>query len=138
MGGVDGSADWTMRVTSPCALTLCHSVDAGVSFNSTSTDNRWLKAMPKDAIRRGLRSQLEAVTAKYSYDSITVPSKATQSCTFRTVKRKGWTTIPFEVLLEVMEFALDNTVIRDFDGCLRKQMHGIPMGDPHSLRILLG
>jgi len=31
-----------------------------------------------------------------------------------------------------MEFALENTFIKDFDGQLWKQLKGIPMGDPHS------
>ena len=94
--------------------------------------------MPKDAIRRGLRELLEAVTEAYGVDSITVPSKARQTCTFRVINRKGWTTVPFETLLEVMEFALDNTVIRDFEGHLRKQVDGIPMGDPHSPGMTIG
>ena len=33
-------------------------------------------------------------------------------------------------MLEVIEFALDNTFIRDSEGKLRRQVKGIPMGDP--------
>ena len=36
------------------------------------------------------------------------------------------------VRYEAMEFALDNTLIKDMDGHLRQQTCGIPMGDPHS------
>ena len=104
----------------------------GVVRHSISDIEGCFPNMPKDAIRQGLRATLDTITRADGCDSITVPSKRTQACTFRTISRRGWTTIPFEVLLDVMEFALDNTVIRDFDGNLRRQVHGIPMGDPHS------
>ena len=44
----------------------------------------------------------------------------------------GYKKVPFELMTEVMEFALDNTYIRDLHGGLWKQVKGIPMGDPHS------
>jgi len=37
-----------------------------------------------------------------------------------------------------MEFALDNTILRDFDGQLWRQAKGIPMGDPHSPGMTIG
>ena len=37
-----------------------------------------------------------------------------------------------------MEFALENTLIKDFDGQLWKQLKGIPMGDPHSSGMTIG
>lgn len=88
--------------------------------------------MPKEAIKEGLRAQLQKFTDKYGYDSITIPSKQSQSCTFQVSKKRGWTTIPFEDLLDIMEFALSNTIFKDFDGNIWKQAKGIPMGDPHS------
>ena len=47
-------------------------------------------------------------------------------------KYGGITTIPLYTLLDIMEFALDNTFILDLDGRILKQNKGIPMGDPHS------
>ena len=36
-------------------------------------------------------------------------------------------------LLEILNFALDNTIVKDMNGKLKRQVKGIPMGDPHSL-----
>ena len=46
--------------------------------------------------------------------------------------------IPFEDLLDIMRFALDNALMVDFDGQLWKQVTGIPMGDPHSPGMTIG
>ena len=40
--------------------------------------------------------------------------------------------IPFEIMMDVMEFALDYAIIRMPNGDLKRQRHGIPMGDPIS------
>ena len=39
---------------------------------------------------------------------------------------------PFIDLVNIMNFALDNTFIKDLEGNIWKQNKGIPMGDPHS------
>ena len=41
-------------------------------------------------------------------------------------------------MLDVMDFALDNTLIKSLDGTLWKQIDGIPMGDPHSPGMTIG
>ena len=41
-------------------------------------------------------------------------------------------------MLEVIEFSLDNTYIRDRHGGLRRQVKGIPMGDPNSPGMCIG
>lgn len=46
--------------------------------------------------------------------------------------------IPFEDLLDIMNFALDNTILVDFDKQLWRQKDGIPMGDPHSPGMTIG
>ena len=46
--------------------------------------------------------------------------------------------IPFEVMHDVMEFALDNTIIKMPGGQLMKQSIGIPMGDPLSPGMTIG
>ena len=39
---------------------------------------------------------------------------------------------PFAILMDIMEFALDNAIIKMPNGTLLKQVQGIPMGDPIS------
>ena len=46
--------------------------------------------------------------------------------------------MPFEVLLDVMEFALNNAIVKMPDGTLLRQMKGIPMGDPLSPAMTIG
>ena len=53
-------------------------------------------------------------------------------------KKVGITKIPFEVMLEVIEFCLDYTFIKDRHGGLSRQVKGIPMGDPNSPGMCIG
>ena len=76
--------------------------------------------MPKEAIRLALRSELKKVTDAYGFDAVTVPTRKTQSCTYRTVKYG--VRIPFEDLLDIMNFSLDNAILVDFDGQLWRQV----------------
>ena len=45
-------------------------------------------------------------------------------------RRYVW--LPFSVMLDVMEFALEHAIVQMPDGSLRRQRLGIPMGDPLS------
>ena len=45
--------------------------------------------------------------------------------------------IPYTVMLDVMEFVLENTFVKMPTGELRKQEEGIPMGDPLSPALSL-
>ena len=92
----------------------------------------------KDFIRLGLVSELHKLEQAHGYDAITVPKRKTVACTFKPTKRKGDVRIPFEDLVDIMEFALDNTILCDFDGQLWRQAKGIPMGDPHSPGMTIG
>ncbi len=94
--------------------------------------------MEKRFIRLALASELHKLEAAYGVDAITVPNRKAHPCTFKTSRRKGDVRIPFEDLLDIMEFALDNTILRDFDGQLWRQAKGIPMGDPHSPGMTIG
>ena len=94
--------------------------------------------MPKDAIKTAMRQTLREITTTTGHDSISVPSKKSVPCTFKVTKKRGYTTITFEELIDIMDFALENTVVQDFDGKLRKQCKGIPMGDPHSPGMTIG
>jgi hypothetical protein len=94
--------------------------------------------MPKDVIRIALRSELHKLEEKYGFTGITVPSRQTRTCTFKPMKGRGWTRIPFEDLAEIMEWSLDNTLVRGLDGQLWRQRDGIPMGDSHSPGVCVG
>ena len=94
--------------------------------------------MPKEAIKLGIREELQKITKAKGVDSVAVPTKKTEACTFNTRYGRGWTTIPFEDLLDVMEFALDNTIFKDRANQLWRQCGGIPMGDPHSPGMCIG
>ena len=90
--------------------------------------------MPKEIIRFAMRDMVEELKRVKQYEAIEVPSKKTDKCQWKCRKKtaKGRTVIPVQVLLDIMEFALDNTYIRDKEGKIFKQEVGIPMGDPHS------
>ena len=94
--------------------------------------------MEKSFIRLALASELHKLEETYGFDGITVPTRKTHSCTFKPSSKKGMIRIPFEDLLDIMEFALDNTIMKDFDGQLWRQAHGIPMGDAHSPGMTIG
>lgn len=94
--------------------------------------------MDKDAIRQGLREELLRITTATGYDAITVPRHKATKCTLATTNKRGDVRIPFEDLLDIMEFALDNTIMMDHIGQLWRQVKGIPMGDPHSPGMTIG
>ena len=79
----------------------------------------------------------QKLTKECKHDAVFVPKSANKPCVWKT-KAKGFTKLSFETLLDVMEFALENTLIKDFEGQLWKQIKGIPMGDPHSPGMTIG
>ena len=96
--------------------------------------------MPKDPIKFGLRDLTQRIQREKGHTGVVVPNKTNVRCEWiRTSKKRvGITKIPFEVMLEVVEFALDNTFILDRFGNLRRQVKGIPMGDPNSPGMCIG
>ena len=96
--------------------------------------------MPKDSIKLGLRDITTQITRESGLTGVVVPNKTSVKCEWigKSKKRVGITKIPFEVMLEVIEFSLDNTYIRDRHGGLRRQVKGIPMGDPNSPGMCIG
>ena len=100
--------------------------------------------MPKEPIKFGLRDITQRIKHETGHTGVVVPQihKRVSSvrCEWiRTSKKKvGITKIPFEVMLEVVEFCLDNTFILDRFGKLRRQVKGIPMGDPNSPGMCIG
>ena len=93
--------------------------------------------MNKDAIRLGLRSITQRLTTEYGHRAVFVPKRGNKPCVWKT-KAQGYVEISFDTLIDIMEFALENTLIKDFDGQLWKQIKGIPMGDPHSPGMTIG
>ena len=96
--------------------------------------------MPKDAIRLGLRDWAKRIQREWGHQGVWVPkySKA-QPCTWKAGGRKHarvW--LNFDVLLEIMEFSLDNACVKMQDGRILKQLLGIPMGDPISPGMTVG
>ena len=87
--------------------------------------------MDKRAIRQGLREEMDRITQVTGHEAVYVPRKKTAVCTF-SKPTKGMIQIPFDDLLDIMNFALENTIMIDFNGQLWRQTKGIPMGDPHS------
>ena len=96
--------------------------------------------MPKDPIKFGLRDLTKRITRTTGHTGVAVPNKANMKCEWvgKSRKKVGITKIPFEVMLEVIEFCLDNTFIKDRHGGLRRQVKGIPMGDPNSPGMCIG
>ena len=92
--------------------------------------------MPKDKIRFALRDILEKLRKNHSFEAVAIPSKDTLPCSWVTMKTKRVAktkkVIPFDDLLGIMEFALDNTFVKGVEGGILRQIFGIPMGDPHS------
>jgi hypothetical protein len=94
--------------------------------------------MPRETIRFALRSVVQKIRNKHGYKGVWVPKRAdTQPCKW-TKYRYDSQFIPFEVMLDVMDFALDNAIVKMPDGQLWRQIEGIPMGDPLSPGMTIG
>ena len=90
--------------------------------------------MPKEVIRFGMRDITKEIQRFMGYEAVEIPRKKTEQCRWKTGRkaRKGSVVIPVQDLLDIMEFALDNTFIKNRKGNILQQTKGIPMGDPHS------
>ena len=88
--------------------------------------------MPKETIRFALRDIVQRIRREENQDGVYVPRYSDkQPCAWKS-KRKKMQKIPFEVMLDVMEFSLDCAMVRMPDGRIMRQREGIPMGDPLS------
>ena len=92
--------------------------------------------MDKDDIRNGLQHITNLIATTYGHKAVYIPTRGKAPCQWKA--RKGFVEIPFLTLLDVMKFALENTIITDLEGNLYKQLKGIPMGDPHSPGMTIG
>ena len=89
-------------------------------------------SMPKETIRFAMRWVAGEMRRTKQVEGVYVPKYSdTQPCMWKS-GRRGMQFIPFEVMMDVMEFSLDYAIIQMPSGELKKQREGIPMGDPIS------
>ena len=94
-------------------------------------------SMPREAIRFALRSIAREFRI-LGHKGVCVPKQSdTQPCRWMS-RRRGMQLIPFEVMLDVMDFSLDFAIVKMPDGHLKRQIAGIPMGDPLSPGMAIG
>ena len=64
--------------------------------------------MPKDPIKFGLRDLTKRITRTTGHTGVAVPNKANMKCEWvdKSRKKVGITKIPFEVMLEVIEWTM--------------------------------
>ena len=93
--------------------------------------------MPQQTIRTALQEIIQRLKQEQR-EGVWVPKYSdSQQCMWKT-RRPTMVWIPFEVMCDVMEFALDNTFIKMPGEQLMKQIKGIPMGDPLSPGMTIG
>ena len=96
--------------------------------------------MPQEAIKIGLRNWCHDISRATGKQGVWVPIRSkTKPCRWKYKGKRGdhkW--ISFDVMLDVMEFALENAYIRMSDGRLLRQKTGIPMGGPLSPAMTIG
>ena len=94
--------------------------------------------MPRETIRFAMRSVLKEIEEEKDRDGVFVPKFSdTRPCSWKEPSKPAQK-ISFQVMLDVMEFALDYTMIRMPDGRILRQTKGIPMGDPLSPGMTIG
>ena len=73
-------------------------------------------------------------------DGVWVPIRSDKApCSWKEPRRGAKAQkIPFQVMLDVMEFSLDYAIVKMPDGKLMRQAKGIPMGDPLSPGMTIG
>ena len=95
--------------------------------------------MPRETIRFALRSVLKEVEEEKDRDGVFVPKFSdTRPCSWKEPGRTQAQKIPFQVMLDVMDFSLDFALIRMPEGGILRQTKGIPMGDPLSPGMTVG
>ena len=88
--------------------------------------------MPKESIRFAMMKTIKRLSDEFGYNGVFVPKWSdTQPCSWRS-NRKSSQKIPFEVMLDVMNFSLDNAMTKMPGGQIMRQVAGVPMGDPIS------
>ena len=92
--------------------------------------------MPKESIRWALRELLSKLGKEGRGDGVWVPKFSDQvPCAWKE-RGRHVQKIPFQVMLDVMDFSLDFAFIKMPCGVIKRQRAGIPMGDPDTPRPL--
>ena len=73
--------------------------------------------MPKPAIVLALTHILQELRISKGYSAVYVPTADSKPCRWDT-RATGYKKIPFEILIDVIKFALDNTIITNGNGDL--------------------
>ena len=93
--------------------------------------------MPKDKIEHAML-QLVQEARRDGHTGVSVPMRAKKlKCSWKEVGG-GFKWIPFEVMLGMLDFSLNNAIARLKDGRLVRQLKGIPMGDALSPGMTIG
>ena len=95
--------------------------------------------MPRETIRFALRDILKKIAEENGYKGVYVPRFSDkQPCAWRDKKRCNAQMIPFQTMLDVMEFSLDFAMVKMPNKHILRQIEGIPMGDPLSPGMTIG
>ena len=92
--------------------------------------------MPKEAINLALNEVVNQHKEK-QHLGVWVPNNTQRKCGWKEEHKKGQM-IPWDIMIYLMEFSLNNTFIKMPDGRIFKQTIGIPMGDPLSPGMTIG
>ena len=93
--------------------------------------------MPKDKIEHAML-QLVQEARREGHTGVSVPMRAKKlQCSWKEVGG-GFKWIPFDVMLGMLDFSLNNAIVRLKDGRLVRQLKGIPMGDALSPGMTIG
>ena len=87
--------------------------------------------MPQAAIKHAIHS-LVTRAEKEGKEGVWVPYADTKKCAWVKRKKEAGTWLPWIVMEELNNFALDNSFVKMDDGRILKQVTGIPMGGPMS------
>jgi hypothetical protein len=93
--------------------------------------------MPKNAIREGI-SQILDKARECGKRGVSVPGKGkVRKCSWNKCEG-GFKWISFELIWEMLNFSLENAVLKLKDGRFIRQVKGIPMGDAISPAMTIG
>jgi hypothetical protein len=95
--------------------------------------------MPKEAIKLAMRD-IAKMEQKAGREGVWVPYADSKKCAWEAPKRfqRSGTWLPWDIMLELLDFAADNAFVRMPNGKILWQAEGIPMGDPLSPGMTIG
>ena len=95
--------------------------------------------MPKEAISLAMKEIAKREQGR-GHEGVWVPHAARKKCAWENPTRspRSGTWLPWDIMLEVLEFAAGNAYVRMPDSTILWQAEGIPMGDPLSPGMTIG